>query len=337
MGGSKYFITFIDDFSRRVWAYFMKRKNQSLEKFQEFKAHAEVQCGQRIGSLRSDNGGEYKSKAFDKLCVHYGILRQYSQAYTPTQNGTAERMNRTLTETARCLSFETPVPLYLWPETISTADYLINRRPASKFGHRTPEELFTKKRPDLSHLRIFGSATYVLIPIRMNGKMAPKSRKAIMVGYNHTSKCYHCYVPSLKKIVISRDVQFNEGNYQSIIWTETSPVPPPDFCLPLSRIARPATQLLPTAQQPPPVFIPMSPLTPVTEPLILQSTTSPTDSVIPDHGGMPILLSPAPIASLGQPVQPSSPARPDQAVALAPIQVYSRREKPQPRRSFRIR
>jgi hypothetical protein len=156
-----------------------------------------VQSGHRIGTLCSDNRAKYKSKLFNQFYIQHNIHRQFSQVCTPTQNGTVGRMNRTLIETARCLSFKTWVPLFLWPETISTATYLINRHPASKLGHRTPHKLFTKKKHDLQNLRISGSIAYVLIHKQKHGKMAPKSRKAIMVGYDLTSKCYRCYAMTL--------------------------------------------------------------------------------------------------------------------------------------------
>jgi hypothetical protein len=252
-------------------------------------------------------------------------------------------MNKTLSEMDRCLSFETPVPLYLWPETISTTAYLINRRPASKLRHCTPEELFTKKKPDLCHLRIFGSTTYVLIPFQKHGKMAPKSQKAIMVGYDQTSKGYRCYVPSLKKIIISRDVQFNEGDYQSIIWTEQTPTPISEFRLPISGIDLPTTlPLLSAACRPDTSMVSPPPLTPIPTIVTPRPHTPSSPTILLDRGGT-AMSDTSPRQPISPPLISPSCSLPLENVAMAlpqdtvPTQEYTRREKPQPRRSFCIR
>ena len=95
MGGSKYFVTFIDDFSRKVWANPLKKKDKVLSKFQNFVTHVENQSGKKVKCLRLDNGGEYVSKAFEHFCESKGIKRELIAPYSPPQNGGAERMSST--------------------------------------------------------------------------------------------------------------------------------------------------------------------------------------------------------------------------------------------------
>ncbi|CAL8989595.1 unnamed protein product, partial [Prunus brigantina] len=97
-GGSHYFVSFVDDFSRRIWVYTMKRKDEVLKIFLKWKKMIETQSGRKIKTLRSDNGGEYKSDPFLKVCQDEGIVRHFTVRETPQQNGVAERMNRTLLE-----------------------------------------------------------------------------------------------------------------------------------------------------------------------------------------------------------------------------------------------
>src|SRR5215469_9456007 len=103
LGGAKYFLTFIDDKTRNTFVYFLKSKDEVLKYFQEFKALAENQTGKRIKILRSDNGGEYVSHAFKAYLKSNGIHHQTTVAYTPEQNGVAERANRTIVERARSM------------------------------------------------------------------------------------------------------------------------------------------------------------------------------------------------------------------------------------------
>jgi transposase InsO family protein len=101
LGGARYFVTYIDDFSRKVWVYLLKSKGECLEKFKEFKALVETQSEHKIKVFRSDNGGEYISKGFKGFLKAHDIEKQTFTPYRPQQNGVAERANRTLVEMAR--------------------------------------------------------------------------------------------------------------------------------------------------------------------------------------------------------------------------------------------
>ena len=62
LGGSLYYVIFIDDYSRKTWLYLLKTKDEVFSKFQEFKAEIENLTNKKIKTLRTDNGGEYTSK-----------------------------------------------------------------------------------------------------------------------------------------------------------------------------------------------------------------------------------------------------------------------------------
>ena len=96
MHGSRYLLTFIDDFSRYTWVFFLKKKSEVCEKFSKLKALIENAFGLKIKILRYDNGGEYFSNLFLYIFSHSGIQVQHSIPYTPQQNGVAERKNRSL-------------------------------------------------------------------------------------------------------------------------------------------------------------------------------------------------------------------------------------------------
>ncbi|KAK9169101.1 hypothetical protein Syun_001241 [Stephania yunnanensis] len=103
VGGANYFVSFIDDYSRRCWVYPIKRKADVFGIFKVFKARVELESRKKIKCLRTDNGGEYTGNEFDSFCKQEGIKRQFTTAYTPQQNGVAERMNRTLLERTRAM------------------------------------------------------------------------------------------------------------------------------------------------------------------------------------------------------------------------------------------
>jgi hypothetical protein len=96
--GAKYALTFIDDFSRRSWVYFLKYKSEVFATFKTFKDFVEKQSSLSIKKLCTDNGGEYVNQAFKDFCREHGIQHQHFVPYTPQQNGIVERKNQTLKE-----------------------------------------------------------------------------------------------------------------------------------------------------------------------------------------------------------------------------------------------
>ena len=103
LGKYVYYVSFIDDFSRNTWIYFLRKKFEVFDRFKEFKALVENRTEKKIKVLRIYNGGEFCSKKFEELCKKCGIARQKTTPYTPEKNRVLERMNKTLMERARSM------------------------------------------------------------------------------------------------------------------------------------------------------------------------------------------------------------------------------------------
>ena len=119
LNGSRHVLTFIDDFSRYTWAFFIKKRSNVLGKFIELKALIENAFRKKIKNLRSDNGGEYVSNELLQLCSYSGILIQYSIPYTPQQNGVVERKNQSLREMTTCMLEAKKLAANLWAEAMN--------------------------------------------------------------------------------------------------------------------------------------------------------------------------------------------------------------------------
>ena len=111
VAGSRYFVTFIDDYSRYTTVYMIKHKSQVIEKFKEFVLFAEKLTGKSVKRLKTDNGGEYTSNEFDQFCKQRGIEHEFTVPYTALQNGVAERKNRTIIGTVLSMLYDTGLPL----------------------------------------------------------------------------------------------------------------------------------------------------------------------------------------------------------------------------------
>ena len=208
--GNSYFITFTDDCTRKVWVYLMKHKSQAINMFEKFKSLVEKETGMSIKCLRSDNGGEYTSITMKKKLESEGIRHELTVPYTPQQNGVAERLNRTLLESARAMIYEANMSKLCWGEAVLTAAYLKNRWPNASLEEMTPEEAWSGGKPDISHLRIFGSSCSVHIPDMKRTKLDAKSWEGYLVGYSETSKAYKVWNPKSRNVVVARDVIINE-------------------------------------------------------------------------------------------------------------------------------
>ncbi|GMI77806.1 hypothetical protein HRI_001449800 [Hibiscus trionum] len=188
LGGMKYMVTFIDDFSRYVWVYFMKEKSETFTKFKEFKEKIESELNEKIQCLRTDNGKEYLSTEFTTYLQEHKIRRQLTCPNTPQQNGVAERKNRHLAETCRSMLHAKNVPGRFWAECMRTAAYVINRLPQAKLGFISPHEKLWKIKPTVSHLKVFGCVCYVFVPDHQRSKFDKKAIRCIFVGYDDARK-----------------------------------------------------------------------------------------------------------------------------------------------------
>jgi transposase InsO family protein len=168
ISGYVYYASFIDDYSRKTWVYFLKSKDGVFSKFKEFKALIENLSERKIKILRSDNGGEYTSKEFVKFCKDVGIKRELTTPYNPQQNGVVGRKNRTIMEAVKTMIHDQDLPMCLWAEPTKTTVYVQNRLSHSAFGFKTLEEMFFEKKPEVSHLKISGLPIFVHIPKEEN-------------------------------------------------------------------------------------------------------------------------------------------------------------------------
>lgn len=222
LNGCKYFIIFIDDFSRMCWIYFLKAKSEVAETFEKFKKQVENECGRSIHIVRSDNGTEYTSASFRSICEESGVQHQFSVPYSPQQNGVSERKNRSIMEMARCMMQEKDMQKKFWAEAANTAVFLQNRLPTKSVSMKTPHEAWYGVKPIMKNLKVFGCVCYTHVPSVKRDKLDQKAEVGIFVGYSMQSKAYRIYQPQNGKVIISRDVKFFEE--EKWIWSDRESV-----------------------------------------------------------------------------------------------------------------
>jgi hypothetical protein len=211
-GGSKYYIVFVDQKTGYTWTYFMKSKSEVPLKIEEFLKNLKSITGGEasVKVLRSDYEQVYKSEVTKKLLDDYNIKPEWSAPYSHWQNGTAERMIRTLTESGRAMMIQSQMSKIWWAEAVATATFIRNRVLNHKDSTMTPYEAMTGYKPNIRNLKIFGSRCYRHVPKELRSKWDPKASECIFIGYSENAKAYKVWDISASKAVVSTEVKFDE-------------------------------------------------------------------------------------------------------------------------------
>ncbi|GJY68565.1 retrovirus-related pol polyprotein from transposon TNT 1-94 [Tanacetum coccineum] len=176
-------------------------------------------CGQnrinlvdhKVKVIRCDNVTEFKNREMNQFCEIKGILRQFSIAKTPQQNGVAERMNRTLIEAARTMLADSKLPTTFWAEAVNTACYVQNRMLVVKPRNKTLYELFHGRTPTLSFMRPFGCHVTILNTIDHLGKFDGKADEGFFVRYSLNSKVVRVFNSRTRIMEENLHIRFSES------------------------------------------------------------------------------------------------------------------------------
>lgn len=185
--GEKYFLSFIDDYSKLVKVYCIRTKDEVYDCLVQYVNEVENITDKKVKELRCDNGTEFINAKVFQFTKEKGILIRPCPAYVHELNGTAERYHRSLMDMGRCLLAEAKVERKYWPEIIKTAAYLKNRTLTNTVERKTPYEIFFKTKPTVKYLKMYGSKVFVRIPEeKRKSKWDKKAEAGILLGYSDT-------------------------------------------------------------------------------------------------------------------------------------------------------
>lgn len=230
--GSQYFLPFIDDFTRFCWVYFVVLSDDVPHAIDSFLKMVETQHDVKVLTFGSDNGGEYVNATVAETFRNRGIAHKKSPPYHHESNGIPERFMRTIVTDART-EIRDETFLFLWPEAISHATYLRNRKPHSALPCQiTPFEALKGQKPSVGHSQPYFRSAYLHVPgeARKPGtKLLDGAEKVYFVGFEADGESvFRPFVPSRKAVVTatSSHVTWSSSKPSKISWTVDSEVVP---------------------------------------------------------------------------------------------------------------
>jgi transposase InsO family protein len=191
--GNKYDLVIVDDYSRFTWVFFLQDQSKTQEVLNKLLKRAQNEFDAKVKKIRNDKGTELKNTQVEDYLDEEGIKHEFLAPYTPQQNGVAERKKRTLIKMARTMLDEYKTFDRFWAETVNTACHATNRLYLHKLLKKTPYELFTGNKPNVSYFRVFGSKCYILQKRSKSYKFSPKAYEGFLLGYDSYSHAYRVF------------------------------------------------------------------------------------------------------------------------------------------------
>jgi len=220
INGNQYYLLLVDDATRHITTEFLKSKKQAARKVIDYMTYLKVR-GKSPRAIQMDRGTEFVNESLRDWSNTEGIQLQLTAPYSPSQNGVAERMNRTLVELSRAMLVASKLPEFLWEPAVAHAAYLRNMSYTTSLVNATPYQIWHGRKPNVSNLREFGAPVWVLMQGQtIQRKMLPKSQRRAYVGYDEGSKAIQYYNAATKNVLTSRNFRF---------LTPTEPSPPEEI------------------------------------------------------------------------------------------------------------
>jgi hypothetical protein len=228
-GNFTYYILFVDCYSRFITLFLMKTRSEALSLFIQFQTTAENFSGERIKLLRVDNAPELVQGQMESHCKSHGIHYEKTVPDSPPQNGVAERTNLTICSMARAMLLDANLRDYFWPFAVLAATHIKQRVPHSSLPSGvTPFSLWFHHRPNLSHLRPFGTKCTARIVTSHLSKFQPRGETGRFLGYARDAKGYLIWVTTPHTaggtLKVRRDVVFHDFPSKT-----PSPAPPLEY------------------------------------------------------------------------------------------------------------
>ncbi|CAI7933093.1 unnamed protein product [Closterium sp. NIES-54] len=230
-GHERYFLLVVDDYSRYTMVFPLRSKGDVTEVLIDWICVSRLQLRERFGSdfpvlrLHSDRGREFSSARLGAFCCAQGIRQTFMLPASPQQNGIAERRISMVMDVARTSMIHATAPHFLWPFAVQYAAHQVNLQPRVSLPETSPTLWWTGKVGDASAFRVWGSRAFVRD--LSADKLSPRAVPCIFLGFPPDAPGWQFYHPTLRRVLSSQDVTFDESvPYYRLFPYRTAPLPP---------------------------------------------------------------------------------------------------------------
>ncbi|SGY26754.1 BQ5605_C018g08773 [Microbotryum silenes-dioicae] len=224
-GGHCYMLVIIDDYTRKQWCILLTYKSDVFHRLRDWILAVENATGDRVKTIRSDNGGKFTLRNFVDFCLVKGIRRELTIPYTPQQNGRVERANWTIKEGIFALLYSAGADPRLWAKAARYFVHCKNLMPHAGIRGDIPDTCWHGVAPDISSLRAFGCRAWHCLPSVKRTDLDPKAMPLIFVGLDDHAKAYRLFDPVTRKIILSRNIAFRKSEFPALQPVADTPLP----------------------------------------------------------------------------------------------------------------
>ena len=213
--GHLYLLVIVDEYSRAVFAFPLKRKSEAKELIQQTILKLQVRTGYQVERVRNDRAKDFLNKDMEQFCKQHGIYQAPTPAYSPSLNGLVERMNRSIFEVARPLLIQASADHRLWGEAAIWAVFLLNVTPNTHLEGLTPFHVLFNYNFDLRKTRIFGCDAHIMHSPKDQTHIQTKTWKGIFIGFDFEQGLYKI-LDLTGKIHYERNIQWEEQSFKHV-------------------------------------------------------------------------------------------------------------------------
>ncbi|CAI7901984.1 unnamed protein product [Closterium sp. NIES-53] len=236
LGHERYFLLVVDDYSRYTTVFPLRSKGEVTEVLIDWIRATRLRLIESFGSdfpilrLHSDRGGEFSSARLGAFCRAQGIRQTFTLPASLQQNGIAECRIGMVMDVARTSMIHAAAPHFLWPFAVQYAAHQLNLQPWVSLPETSPTLLWTGKVGDAYAFRVWGSRAFVRD--LSADKLSPRATPCVFLGFPPNAPGWQFYHPTLRHVLSSQDVTFDESvPYYRLFPYRTAPLPPPPLFL----------------------------------------------------------------------------------------------------------
>ncbi|CAI7864418.1 unnamed protein product [Closterium sp. NIES-53] len=227
----RYFLLVIDDYTRYTTVFPLCSKSEVIDVFIPWIRTVRLQLRERFGQdlpvlrLHSDRGGEFSSNLLREFCHGEGILQSFTLPDSPQQNGIAERRIGLVMEVARTSMIHAAAPHFQWPFAVRYAAHQLNLWPRVSLPETSPTLRWTGEVGDASVFRVWGSRAFVRDTSA--DKLSARAIPCVFLGFPPNAPGWQFYHPTLRRVLPSQDVTFDESvPFYRLFPYRSAPLPP---------------------------------------------------------------------------------------------------------------